>query len=149
MRAKWIGAGTAAATLAAAVLAVACGEGRAIFDVDVFSFLNAGADTIHYNVAFPITDSVQNTPIKMSLPGGPAKSVVDSVTLSGAANILNNTGSGTVTFRIFIDTSSAATYTDTAFVSTSGSAGPGSTTTPITAAATVVGDQRFLHQTLW
>jgi len=149
MKAKWIGAGTAAAALAAAVLAVACGDDRVIFDVDVFSFLNAGADTVHYTVPIVITDSVQNTPIKMNLPAGLGKSAVDSVTLSGTANIVNNTGSGNVIFRIFIDTSSATTYSGAPFMSTGGAAGPGTTTTPISASATVVGDSRFLNQTLW
>ena len=145
MKAKWIGG----ATLAGAVLALACGEGRVIFDVDVFSFLSAGADTIHYNVPIVITDSVKNTPIKVNLPGGLGKSAVDSVTLSGTAKIINNTGSGNVTFKIFIDTSSATTYSRTPFVSTGGPVGPGSTTTPISANATVLGDSRFVNQTLW
>ncbi len=145
MKAKWIGG----ATLAGAVLALACGEGRVIFDVDVFSFLSAGADTIHYRVPLLITDSVQNTPIKLTLPGGLGKSTVDSVTLSGTANIVNDSGAGTVTFRIFFDTSSATTYSGAPFVSTGGPAGPGATTTPISASATVVGDSRFLNQTLW
>lgn len=145
MKAKWIGG----ATLAGVVLTLACGEGRVIFDVDVFSFLNAGADTIHYTVPVVVTTSVKNTPIQMSLPGGLGKSAVDSVTLSGTAKIINNTGSGNVTFRIYIDTSSAMTYSRPAFLSTGGPVGPGSTTTPISASATVLGDSRFLNQTLW
>jgi hypothetical protein len=131
------------------VVALACGEGRVIFDVDVFSFLSAGADTIHYTVPLVITDSVKNTPIKVNLPGGLGKSAVDSVTLSGTAKIINNTGSGNVTFKIFIDTSSATTYSRAPFVSTGGPVGPGSTTTPISANATVLGDSRFVNQTLW
>src|SRR5437899_7896529 len=49
MKARWIGTGATAVLVTVAVL-TACGEGRAIFDVDVYSFLKSGADTVHYTI---------------------------------------------------------------------------------------------------
>ena len=147
MKAKWIGAGAKAAFMAA-VLAVACGEGHAIFDVDVFSFLKSGADTLHYTVPIVTTATVQNTPIKMDLVAGFGKSVVDTVTITAGGNLVNNTGSGTVTFRLFFAADSASTYSGTPVLTAGGSvSGPG--TTPIGGQATLIADTLFSRQVLW
>ncbi len=147
MKAKWIGAG---ATIAlAVVLAGACGEGHAIFDIDVFSFLKSGADTLHYTIpiATPGTN-VRNTPIKMNLIGGFGKSVVDTVTITGGANLVNNTGTGTVTFRLYFAADSASTYSGTPVLTAGGSVN-GAGTTAIGSQATLIGDTLFNRQTLW
>jgi len=146
MKAKWIGAGATAAL--AAALTLACGEGHAIFDVDVFSFLKSGADTLHYTVPIVIDSTVKNTPIKMSLVGGFGKSVVDTVTITAGGNLVNNSGSGTVTFRLFFAADSATTYSGAPVLTAGGTVG-GPGTTPIGAQATLIADTLFNRQTLW
>jgi hypothetical protein len=145
MRAKWIGGG---ATLAAAVVALACGEGRAIFVVDVFSFMTGGTDTVHYTIPGGVVGGANNTPMKVTLLGGLGKSDVDTVQIIGAASLVNNTGSGTVAFQIFFAADSASTYIGAPVLSAGGSVSPGATT-PIGSQATLVGDTIFKHQTVW
>src|SRR2546425_1140359 len=122
MKARWIGSAATAALVAAAVLA-ACGEGRAIFDVDVYSFLKSGADTVHYTIPIVGTASDSNPPIKVGLLGGFGKSVVDTVTITGGANLLNTSGTGNVTFQLFIGADSAGTYSGTPVLTAGGSGG--------------------------
>ncbi|PYP73920.1 MAG: hypothetical protein DMD41_03495 [Gemmatimonadetes bacterium] len=147
MKARWIGTGATAVLVTVAVL-TDCGEGRAIFDVDVYRFLKSGADTVHYTIPIVGTASDSNPPIKVGLLGGFGKSVVDTVTITGGANLVNTTGSGNVTFRLFIAADSAGTYSGTPVLTASGAVnGPG--TTAIGAAATLIGDSLFNNQTLW
>ena len=71
MRANWL-----LVTLVA-ILAVGCGEGRAIFNVDVYSFVKGtGQDTIPYFIP-PGGASASNTPKRVNLPGA-GSSIVDS-----------------------------------------------------------------------
>jgi len=52
-----------ALALAAALISVGCGEGRAIFNVDVYSFIQGtGNDTVPYLVPAGISDTASNTP---------------------------------------------------------------------------------------
>ena len=147
MKARWIGTGTVA-LVAAAALTAACGEGRAIFDVDVYSFLKSGADTVHYTIPIVGTASDSNPPIKVGLLGGFGKSVVDTVTITGGANLLNTSGTGNVTFQLFIGADSAGTYSGTPVLTAGGSvSGPG--TTAVGGVATLIGDSLFNNQTLW
>ena len=103
MRAKWL-----LVTLVAG-LAVGCGEGRAIFNVDVYSFFKGtGQDTVHYFIP-PGDTSASNTPQRVNLPGAGA-SIVDSVKLFGTLDIVNASGSGTIATQLFLAADSAGSY---------------------------------------
>ena len=135
-----------------AVIAVAVaagrGEGRAIFNVDVFSFLQGGGkDTLPYTLLGGVSGNVDNPPIEVSLLGGLGNSTVETVTLTVGADLDNTTGSGTVSFQIFFATDSASTYTGTPLLNASGPLAPG-TITPITGSATFA-DSLFNRQSLW
>jgi len=79
------------ALAAAALLAlvVACGQGRAIFNVDVLSFMQpSGRDTIPYNLPPSVITITADSFIpvqKISLPSGLGNSSVDSVSVTAAA----------------------------------------------------------------
>ena len=74
----------------AAVLALGCGEGHAIFDIDVLSFLGGqGNDTVHYTIPGGTAGSVDNPPVRVTLLKGLGNSTVDSVTLTVAASVEN------------------------------------------------------------
>ena len=60
MKPKWI-----ALTIGIAAAAMGCGEGRAIFNVDVFSFMQGGGnDSLHYTVPGNASGNVDNTPLQ-------------------------------------------------------------------------------------
>jgi hypothetical protein len=82
----------------------ACGEGRAIFNVDVHSFIaGSGNDTVPYAIPIGLSDTVLSPPQKISLPPGFGNSVVDSVRItSGSANLINTAGTGTIGFQLYI-----------------------------------------------
>lgn len=102
-----------AALLSAVV--VACGEGRAIFNVDIHSFLvGTGSDTIPYAVPPGVSDTVSPPPEELNLPPGFGSSIVDSVRFTGAANLVNTAGTGTIGFRLYLDTTAAGTLNPSA-----------------------------------
>jgi len=133
----------------AAALAVACGAGRAILIVDVLSFLQpTGNDTLHYTVPGGVSGTVSDTAHRFNMPGGFGKSAVDTVQLSGAANLVNNTGAGSVGFKIFLAADSALVYTTTPFIQ--GSAMVANVdTVPVADSAVFVGDTLFNHNQIW
>src|SRR2546429_9536313 len=89
MKAKWLGL-----ALVSAAVAAGCGEGRAIFNVDVYSFLKGtGRDTVPYLVPPGLSGSGSSTPQKINLPGA-GSSIVDSVRALGTSDLINATGSG-------------------------------------------------------
>src|SRR6058998_3602981 len=122
MRAKWL------CLVALTVAAAGCGEGRAIFDIDVFSFLSgAKADTLPY--VGPLPPGVPDTiPVQtvQSLGLG-SSSVVDTVRFIGSVDFVNGTGS--VTFAVYFDSLKTTVYTGTPWFSVSGPVTPGATTT--------------------
>src|SRR2546427_7229305 len=81
MKAKWLGV-----TLLVAV-AAACGEGHAIFSIDVYSFMTGtGSDTLRVPpdplpglppASPPVQDSI--IPIGVDLPSAMSSSIVDTV----------------------------------------------------------------------
>lgn len=104
-----------AATAAIAVV-LGCGEGRAIFNVDVLSFIGGeGRDTVHYTVPGGTSGTVDNPPVQVTLLQGLGNSTVDAVTLALAANVENATGAGKVKFQIFFSSSSAGLYSTTPY----------------------------------
>jgi hypothetical protein len=89
--------------LAAAV--AGCGEGRAIFNINVFSFLQAeDVDTIPYLAPLPpgTPDTIPVQQIQL-LPIGLEGSVVDSVRVTAQLNFANQNGTGQVGFAVYID----------------------------------------------
>jgi len=101
------------ALAAAACVALACGEGHLIVNVDIGSFiLGSGSDTITFPT-IPATlggaDSI-SPPISVQLPPSLSNSVVDTVSLTGLMVLTNTTGSGTIHFEVFFSGDSASAY---------------------------------------
>src|SRR5256885_16044186 len=87
--------------------AAGCGQGRAIFNVDVYSFLKGtGRDTLRLPPdplpplppSTTVTDSV--TPIAVHLPGA-GSSIVDTVRLLGTLAVTSPTSACPLTYQIF------------------------------------------------
>lgn len=100
MRRTWLGL-----ALAAVAATAACGDGRAIFNIDVFSFLeSSNVDTIPYFAPIPpgVPDTIPVQQVQL-LPIGFGGSVVDSVHLTASLAFVNSTGTGTVGFAVYID----------------------------------------------
>ncbi|HYT84003.1 MAG TPA: hypothetical protein VEK86_11150 [Gemmatimonadales bacterium] len=97
MNAKWIGVALAA------VVAAGCGKGRAIFDIDVYSFLKAAdSDTLPY--LGPLPPGVPDTiPVQTINSIGLTSSIVDTVLLTGTVSFVNQTDTGTVVFQVYFD----------------------------------------------
>ena len=122
MRAKWL------CLVALTAAAVGCGEGRAIFDIDVFSFLSgANADTLPYVGPLSATIPVQTI---RSLGLG-SSSIVDTVRFIGSVNFVNASGTGNVTFQVYFDSAKSTVYTGTPPVNVSGAVTPNATTTSL------------------
>src|SRR6266699_533928 len=105
MRAKWLWMTWLAG------LAAACGEGQAIFNVNVYSFLPARDDTVPYFIP-PNTPSADtgSVPRRIDLPGV-GSSVVDSIQIFGTLDLYNQSGTGTIGLQLFMAADSVGTYT--------------------------------------
>src|SRR5256714_9196351 len=123
MRAKWL------CLVALTAAAVGCGEGRAIFDIDVFSFLsNANADTLPYSGPLPpLQDTIPVQTVNSIGIGG--SSIVDTVRLTGSVDFVNDTGTGNVRFAVYFDTLKSRVYLGDSAFSVSGAVTPNATTT--------------------
>lgn len=108
MRRQWLGVGVVLASVAAG-----CGQGRVIFNVNVYSFLKGSAkDTVPY-IAPPLTPNISasNPAQKISLVPGLGESFIDTVKVSGTADVQNQTGGpGTLRFQVYLASDSAGTY---------------------------------------
>jgi hypothetical protein len=140
--------------LVAALLAVACGEGRAIFNVDVLSFIQpSGRDTVRYNVPAPVATTADSfiPPQRVILPPGFGKSSVDSVQLTAAAVIENTTGTGSILFEVFFAKTAASVYSATPYISASGTiTGPQPSTVQLLPPTAVsLSDSVFNTDTVW
>ena len=136
--------------VAAFALAVACGEGRLIFDVDVFSFLQGvGQDSLPYLAPSPLPDTIPVQQVN-GLVTGLGSSVVESVTVSGAVDFVNATGTGTVGLKIYFDTVPAL-YADTpAVIVVPVNVTPGATSsTPFQGTVPAVLNQRLINTTIY
>lgn len=134
--------------ICAAALGAACGEGRAIFNVDVYSFLAGGIDTVPYATP-PIagTYAVTTVPLELSLLSGLGDSQVDTVRIDAAADLINTQGTATVYYEIHFAADSASVYTGTPQFSTSGTVNGAATTT--IGGFAVLTDSLFSEPTLW
>lgn len=94
----------------------ACGEGHAIFNVDVLSFIGGeGRDTLHYIFPGGTSGQVENPPVEVTLLQGLGNSTVDSVTLTVQAAVENDSGSGKVKFQVFFSSSATDLYLTTPY----------------------------------
>lgn len=90
---------------AVAAVVAACAEGRLIVTVDLLSFVDQPDRSIPYDIPSGTQGSVQSTVTEIEiLEGVGGSTFIDSVRLSGSADFVNATGSGTFEFRIFLDT---------------------------------------------
>jgi hypothetical protein len=126
MRAKWLW------VVASAGAALGCGQGHAIFNVDVYSFIKGtGKDTIPYFIP-PGTANASSTPQRIDLPGA-GSSLVDSVLVGGRMDLENQAGAGTIGLQLFLAADSVGTFNSTALALTVPDASvSGTATTPDT-----------------
>lgn len=119
------------------VLVAACGEGRAIFNVDVYSFMQgSGGDTLRYPPLPadtippglpPITLTSEST--KVVLPGVFGSSVVDTVHVVGILDLDNVRGTGNITVQVFLSADSTTIFSGSPAFSFGGAVTPGTVTT--------------------
>jgi hypothetical protein len=94
---------------ALASLASACGKGEAIFNVDVYSFIKGtGKDVVPYGVLPGPPVDTSSAPQLIRLLGA-GSSIVDSVLISGTDSVVNQSGSGTLAFKVYLAGDSAGT----------------------------------------
>lgn len=132
------------------VFVAACGEGRAVLNVDVLSFLSASDSTTPYNVpgGLPPVDSTVSQ--LFTLPPGFGKSSVDSVSVTAAASLENTAGAGSVTFDVFFSQAQGTLFTGTPYVSASSGPVSGVQTVPLLPPTAVsLGDSVFNTDSLW
>jgi hypothetical protein len=90
-------------------LAGACGKGEAVFNIDVYSFIKGtGKDVVPYAVLTLGTVDTSSAPQLIRLLGA-GSSIVDSVLISGTDSVLNQSGSGTLAFKVYLAGDSAGT----------------------------------------
>lgn len=118
-------------TVLLVALVAACGEGRAIFNVDVQSFMvGTGKDTIPYII--PPGGGTASTFQRINLPPGFGSSGVDTVRISnGGLNLINTAGTGQIGFQFFFAGDSVGTLTAPAALTIPVSAVSGSQTVPV------------------
>ncbi len=104
--------------LAAAVLVLvaACGPGRAVFNVDVLSFLSSSDSLKRYSVLGGIPQADSAVSRQFYLPPGFGKSTIDSVTATAAASVIDTSGSGSVRFDVFFAKTQAAVFSGTPYL---------------------------------
>lgn len=135
-----------------ALAIAACGRGKAIFNVDAYSFMSAaGRDTIHYTI--PTGGGTASTFQKINLPPGFGKSIVDSVRITtGNANLYNTGGTGSIGFALFFAADSNSTNTTPAALNIPGTAVSGvqgPVPVVITGDLSSTVNSLFTQQTLW
>ncbi len=96
----------------AAALLVGCGEGRAIFNVDVLSFLSSGGNEV-VPYRFTTKGQIQTPPLRVSLLKGLGKSTVQGVSLIVGATGVTDSGAGTLVYDVHFSSSSTGVYSDT------------------------------------
>src|SRR2546426_3705918 len=119
MRAKWL------CLVALTAAAVGCGEGRAIFDIDVFSFLS-GANAAALPYVGPLSATIPLQTIR-SLGLG-SSSILDTVRLIRSVVFVQPSRHRKVTFQVYFDSAKSTVYTGTPPVNVSGAGTPNATT---------------------
>lgn len=104
------------ALLAGGAALAGCGEGRAIFNVDVLSFLiTQGDSTVPYALPGGASATI-DTSAKVTVLKGLGNSTVDSATLVVGTIVQNDSGTGKVKFQFFFSDSLATLFTGTPYV---------------------------------
>jgi hypothetical protein len=132
------------------VLVTACGQGHAVLNVDVLSFLSSSDSTTSYNVpgGLPPVDSTISR--EFSLPPGFGQSSVDSVSATAAAVVENATGSGSVTFDVFFAKSQSGLFSGSPYLSAASGTISGVDTVQLLPPTTIsLNDQVFATDSLW
>jgi hypothetical protein len=141
-----------ALTAALLVLVAACGEGRAIFNVDAHSFMTGmGNDTIPYAIP-PASSGSASTFQEILLPGGFGSSVVDSVRITtGSADLQNSGGTGTIGFELYFDSTQAGTLTASPalIIPATSVSGTDTVSVPISGDLSSAVNSLFTQDTLW
>lgn len=134
---------------AVAGMVVACGEGRAIFNIDVLSYEPGLADTLPYTVPGGTNITGLKDSFELQLPGGLGNSTVDSVAVRYASTVLNTAGGGRFILEVFFDSTASGIFTSTArFVDTAVVAGPDTQSLgPIT--VPLLANNLFSGSSLW
>lgn len=134
------------------VCVAACGQGKAIFNVDVYSFIQGtGKDTIPYVIPPTVTATV-STVQKVNLPPGFGSSSVDSVRITnGNGRIMNDSGAGSIGFSIYFASDSAGTYSAPAALNVPATAVSGKDTVDVAISGDLSGvvDSLFKQNVLW
>ncbi len=133
--------------LLAAVLWAGCGEGRLIFNIDVFSFIRSNVDTVPYG-APPLT-TLDTTTVPLEITALGLSDSVLTVDLIAGADFINATGSGTVSLQIFFAADSDSVYVIPATPQFNMTAVVTPGTTTLARDSIPLVDQRFNRQTLW
>jgi hypothetical protein len=132
------------AVAAGAVLALGCGEGRVILNVDVLSFIGGqGNDTVHYTIPGGTSGNVDNAPVKVTLLQGLGNSTVDSVTLTVGAALENQAGAGKVKYQIFFASTPVGLFNTTPYAEDSANVSGVQTATLAFGPVPVVADSIF------
>jgi len=115
------------------VLVAACGQGKAIFNVDVYSFMaGTGKDKISYAIP-PLGSGSAATFQKVQLPPGFGSSIVDSVRITiGSADLMNTGGAGQLGFSFFFAADSAGTLSAASALDVAATSVSGNNTVPVT-----------------
>lgn len=134
------------------VLTAACGEGRAIFNIDALSFMSgSGRDTIPYVIP-PASSATVSTVQRINLPGGFGNSGIDSLRIrTGNANMVNTAGTGTMGLRLFFAADSAGTFTAPAAFNVPATTVTGAQTVPVIFSGDLSSlvNSLFTQQTVW
>lgn len=135
------------------IFVAACGEGKAIFNVDAYSFMQGtGKDTIRYIIPPATPSATASTVLKVSLPPGFGSSVVDSVRITtGNANLVNASGAGSIGMAIYFAGDSAGTYSAPAALNIPATAVSGANTVPVAISGDISGvvDSLFKQDLVW
>lgn len=130
----------------------ACGQGKAIFNVDVYSFMaGSGKDTIPYVIP-PSSSASASTFQRILLPPGFGGSIVDSVRITtGNANLINNAGTGTIGLQFRFAADSAGTIAAPAALNIPATSVTGAQTVPVAISGDLSStiNSLFTRDTLW
>lgn len=118
--------------LALALLLTGCGEGRLILNVDVLSFMDpADRDQAYGPIPAGLSGSTESVPFEFNTPEGVGgETLIDSVVITAAADLDNQTGSADVRIQLFFDTLAATLYSGTPAIDVPATLTPG-TVTPV------------------
>jgi len=138
--------------LAAALLIFvgACGQGNAIFNVDVLSFLSATDSVKRFSVPVGIGQADSNVARRFFLPPGFGKTAADSVSASATASIIDTAGSGSVQFDVFFARTQGALFTGTPYLTAnSGAMVAGDSVRLLPPTTVSLADTVFQKDTVW